>query len=258
MANFSIVCPIRNEVDIVPITLPSFYPTNPSEVILCLDKPAPKKVVDVIKRVTGLLGVAGITKVIEVEYDKEYNWQQAHVRRTGFLKASNDIILTSDIDLVLDPRISDYINLVKNDVGLVSFNKIDYPLTIRSLTTNAVHKLWKHESFSGLYAFSKKAWLETEDIEHLKHQTTRAEDTHLHYYLAKKYKSMFIINLKNLCLRPKEGKWYQYMQGVNQWQIRRQSLPRMLLTSIVYYRVYSIVGYMHARHYDLLKFKIKG
>jgi hypothetical protein len=258
MVNFSIVCPIRDEVDLIPITLPSFYSTNPSEVVLCLDKPAPQKVVDVIEKVTDLLGVTRITKIIEVEHDKEYNWQQAHIRRTGFLKASNDIILTSDIDLVLDPRINNYLSLIKNDVGLVSFNKVAYPPTIRSAIGNAVQQFWKHESFTGLYAFSRKAWLETEDIEHLKHQITRAEDTHLDYYLTKKYKSRFIGNLKNLCLRPKEGRQYQYMQGVNRWLIRRQSLVRMILTSIIYFRPYAIVGYMHAKHYDLLKFKIKG
>jgi hypothetical protein len=258
MVNFSIVCPIRDEVDIIPITLPSFYSTNPSEVLLCLDKPAPQKVVEAIEKVTDLLGVTQITKIIEVEHDKEYNWQQAHVRRTGFLKASNDIILTTDIDMILDPRINNYISLIKNDVGLVSFNKVDYPLTIRSAIANLVHKLWRHESFTGLYAFSRKAWLETEDTEHLKHQITRAEDTLLHYYLTKKYKSTYITNLKNLGIRPKEGKDYQYMQGVNQWLIRRQSLVRMILTSIIYFRIYSIAGYVHARHYDLLKFKIKG
>jgi hypothetical protein len=258
MVNFSIVCPIRDEVNIIPITLPSFYSTDPSEVILCLDKPAPQKVVEAIEKVTNALGVAGITKIIEVEHDKQYNWQQAHIRRTGFLKASNDIILTSDIDLVLDRRIKNYIGLIKNGVGLVSFNKVAYPPTIRSAIGNAIQKFWRHESFTGLYAFSKKAWLETEDIEHLKHQITRAEDTHLDYYLTKKYKSLFIGRLKNLCLRPKEGRQYQYMQGVNRWLIRRQSLFRMILTSIVYIRPYSIVGYMHAKHYDLLKYKIKG
>jgi hypothetical protein len=258
MVNFSIVCPIRDEVDIVPITLPSFYSLNPSEVILCLDKPAPQKLVDVIGKVTDLLGVSGITKIIEVEHDKEYNWQQAYIRRSGFLKASNDIILTSDIDLVLDPRIKNYLGLIKDDVGLVSFNKVAYPITIRSAIGNAIQKIWRHESFTGLYAFSRKAWLETEDIEHLKHQITRAEDTHLDYYLTKKYKSRFIGNLENLCLRPKEGKQYQYMQGVNRWLIRKQSLVRMILTSILYFRPYAFVGYMHAKHYDLLKFKIKG
>jgi len=258
MADFSIVCPIRDEVDMIPITLPSFYATKPSEVILCLDKPAPQKVVDAIKRVTNLLGVTSITKIIEVARDKDYNWNQANIRRTGFMKASNDIILTTDIDLVLDHRISNYVGLIKGDVGLVSFNKIGYPPTVRLAIATAIQKFWRHKSFTGLYAFSRKAWLETEDVDHLKHQITRAEDTHLHYYLTKKYEAKFIGHLENLSLRPKESKQYQYMQGVNRWLIRRQSLTRMLLTSIIYFRPYAIVGYVHAKRYNLQRFKIKG
>jgi hypothetical protein len=56
VVEFSIVCPIRNEVDLISKMLPSFYAPNPSEVILCVDKPAPKDVTKVIGEVTKACG----------------------------------------------------------------------------------------------------------------------------------------------------------------------------------------------------------
>ena len=74
---FSIVCPIKDEVHLIPITLPSFYSVNPSEVILCLDKPAPKNVVEVIRKVARKCKAEKITKIIEVERRPDYKFHQA-------------------------------------------------------------------------------------------------------------------------------------------------------------------------------------
>ena len=93
--------------------------------------------------------------------------------------------------------------LHKNNIKLVSFSKIPYPLTFKGMMDRLGHTIYKHPSFSGLYAFSKKAWEETEDIEDLK-KIPRGEDTHLHADLTKKYSALFLsglrINILTTCI----------------------------------------------------------
>lgn len=42
-SQWSLVCPIRDEVDLITKTFPSFHTVNPSEVILCFDNPPHKE-----------------------------------------------------------------------------------------------------------------------------------------------------------------------------------------------------------------------
>lgn len=255
MVEFSVVTPIKDEVHLIPRTLPSFYAVQPSEVILCLNKPAPQHVVEVIRKVAKACNAEDITKIIEVERNPEWAFHQANVRRTGFRKATYDLILTTDIDLILDPRIKNYFHLIKGKIGLVSFNKIGYPPVFRMALANLIQKLYKlkgRTGFTGLYIFSKKAWLETEDIEHLKKQLTRGEDTHLHHYLTKKYESRFVTGLKNYCLQPTETRQYQIMQGANTWITRKTPLWKFLFSTILYVRPYALIGYLQTR-YGLLR-----
>ena len=134
MVEFSVVCPIRDEVDLIPRTLPSYYDVNPSEVVLCTDKPAPSGVVEEIEKVAKVCDSEGRTKIVEVDRNPEYRFHQAWVRREGFRSAMNDLILTVDIDIVIDPGITEYLTLInRNSVVLVSFSKIAYPITFRSV-----------------------------------------------------------------------------------------------------------------------------
>lgn len=243
---FSIVCPIKNEINLIPITLPSFYALNPSEVILCLDKTANKDIIRIIKKVAKAHNAENITKIIKVEKNPEYKFHQAWVRRKGFLIAENDLILTTDIDIILNPKIREYLNLIQGNVKLISFSKISYPITFRSAIAWLIQKFYYHKSFTGLYAFSKSAWLETEDFVSLK-KIPRGEDTHLHNCLTKKYKDKFISDIKNINLRPKETKKYQFLLGWNRWKIRKTPLWRIILSSFLYIRPYLLIGYLKAR-----------
>ena len=240
----SVVCPIKDENYLIPLTLPSFYSIDPDEVILCLDKPAPQKVVKAINVVTRVLGVTDITRIIEVERNPEYRFHQAWVRRQGFRAARNDTILTTDIDIVLDPKMKEYFHLLKGDVKLVSFAK--FSLTWHGMIAYLVQKIYRHKSFTGLYMFSKKAWLETEDEDSLK-RIPRGEDTHLHSYLTKKYRDVFVSDVKNIVVRPKESRKYQYLMGWNRWAIRKTPLWRVLTSSFLYFRPFMFVGYLRAR-----------
>ena len=151
--DFSIVCPIKDEVDLLPITLPSFYFLDPSEVILCLDKPAPLHLYKMIMKIIRFLDVEGITKILEVEDNLEYNFQQAFVRRSGFVASSNDLILTTDIDLILDPEIRRCLGLINSVVGLVSFNRIGYPPTISSVMANLIYKVFDKIGLNHIFRY---------------------------------------------------------------------------------------------------------
>jgi len=255
MVEFTIVTLIKNEDHLISRTLPSFYKLNPSEVVLCFDSPAPEDTLEVARKVVKACGGEEITKIIEVERSSEYAFHQANLRRTGFKKATHNIILTGDIDLILDPRIRNYLHLISGKIGLVSFNKVGYPPTFRLALANLIAKLYKlkgRQGFTGLYAFSRKAWIETEDAEHLKKDLTRGEDTHLHHYLTRKYESRFVIGLHNYCLRPTESRQYQIMQGANTWTTRKTPLWRFLISTVLYVHPYALIGYLQAR-YGLLR-----
>jgi glycosyltransferase involved in cell wall biosynthesis len=247
VAEFSIVCPVRNEVDLIPKTLPSFYALNPSEVILCVDKPAPKDVTKVIDEVAKACRCEGKTRILEVERNREFRFHQAWVRREGFRKASNDLILTADIDIIVSPEVTRYLNMInKSNVMLVSFSKLAYPITFRSAVAWFVQRAYRHSSFTGLYAFSRKAWQETEDVSSLK-RIPRGEDTHLHKFITKKYNTVFVAGVKNIVLRPKESPQYQYLMGWNRWKIRRTPLWRVTLSVFLYFRPFLLAGYLKAR-----------
>ena len=185
MVEFSIVCPIKDEVDLIPRTLPSFYAVNPSEVVLCLDKPAPKHVIGVIEKVAEACKAGDMTRIIEVERNPEYAYHQAWVRRKGFMEAKHCRILTTDIDLVINRNVLKAVEMVGNDdIGLVSLNKFRYPNSLirflRLLGTGILQK-YVHffaeayrgrgiaaTTFTGLYAVWKDHWLDSEPQEELK------------------------------------------------------------------------------------------
>jgi len=253
VVEFSIVCPVKDEADIIPKTLPSFYSISPAEVILCVDKPAPQCVVKIISNVARACNAEDETRIIEVERNPEYKFHQAYVRRSGFLKAKCDKILTVDIDIIIDKNIKKYFTLVNGETKLVSFAKSSYPPHFRYIIAHLIQSVYKlvrrktYESFTGLYFFSKEAWIETEDVDSLK-TMPRGEDTHLHQHMREKYKTIFIDDVRNICLRPKETIKYHYLVGVIKWRTRKDPFWRVVVHSILYFRPHVIIGYLSAKH----------
>lgn len=249
---FSIVCPIKDEVDLIPKTLPSFYDIQPSEVILCVDKPAPQDVVKMISKVARACKAEDKTRIIEVERDPEYKFHQAHVRRKGFLDAKFDKILTVDIDIILDRNIGKYFSQVNDNVKLVSFTKSSYPLNFRYTMSQLIQKAYKivkqkgYKGFTGLYFFSKKAWMETEDPKSLK-MIPRGEDTHLDQHMKSKYETLFVDEVQNICLRPTETTKYHYLIGVTKRTTRKDAMWRVILHSVLYLRPNVLRGYLAAK-----------
>ena len=258
---FSIVVPVKDEVDLIPRTLPSYYTVNPSEVIICTDKPTPRKVRQVIQKVAVACDAQDITRIVEVERDLEWNFHQAHVRRTGFKKAKHDRILTVDIDLVINRNVLKALKLVgKNNIGLVSCSKFYYPKSLVDLwrigaitfLRRIVHRILdpfvEITMFTGLYAVWKPYWLDSEPEEKIKKHVNpkqfyrgeyaegippnvnpTGEDTHLRDCMLEKHRCIYLRDIGAIMLRDvyENVPYVQYMKG--QYFGRR---GRSLLVSI--------------------------
>ena len=183
MVEFSLVCPIRDEVDLIPRTLPSFYAVSPSEVVLCFDDPPNSQALEIAKKIARACNAEKITKFIFVRRDPKWAYHQANVRRSGFIFAKYDIILTTDIDLILNDNVLKAVDRVgKNDVGLCSCGKFYYPHSlvglIRTISYNIIRRIYvymkklqtglSYTTFTGLYALYRPYWLDSEDPEEVR------------------------------------------------------------------------------------------
>lgn len=244
---FSVVVPIKDETEILTSSLASIYALEPHEVVIPIEPNS--KSIEIVRKIARDYHFQDRTKII-VLYEKtpDWNFRQAYARRRGYREASNDLILTVDADIIVDPQVKNHFNLLgKGNVKLVSFSKLSYPVSLRAMMTRLIQRFFSHRpGFTGLYAFSKSAWQETEDEESLK-KILRGEDSHLHEALTKKYNVSFVADVKNIKLRPAESKRYQYLTGWYKWKTRRKPLWRVLMHTFVYYRPWVIVGYLKAR-----------
>ena len=233
MTNFSLVCPIKDEVALIPKTLPSFYEINPSEVIFCFDDPPHEQSLRLVHRIASRYPSI-LTKTIFVDRNHDYAFHQAWVRRKGFLEAKYDRILTTDVDLVLNKNVLKAVELVgKSNIGLVSCQKFGYPRNLtdfcrimgQSFLKKIVYPLWhRHRgrglqmtTFTGLYAFWRPYWLDSEDeaIKQLVNPKTTlrkgekylspykvclGEDTYLRNCMEKEHLCAYLPNIGGLCL----------------------------------------------------------
>lgn len=259
--NFSIVVPVKDEVDLIPRTLQSYYDVNPREVIVCTDKPTPRKVRQVIQKVAVDCDAMGITRIVEVKRDPEWNFHQARVRRVGFKKAKYDRILTVDIDLAINKNVLKALKLVgKNNVGLVSCVILRYPKSLVGLwrvgtitfLRKIVHGMLAPfigiTMFTGLYALWRPYWLDSEPEEKIKKHLNpkqfhrgeytggvpadvnpTGEDTHLKDCMLEKHRCIYLRDFGAIGLRGlyEDDPCVQYMTG--QYFARR---GRSLLVSI--------------------------
>ena len=172
MRPFSVVIPIRDDVDLIRQNLPSWCELNPDEILLCFDFPAPTASVQEAAKIAAKHHVN--LRILEVSRNAAYNFHQAWVRRSGFRAARNDVILTGDIDLLVYPSCLKAINLVgTGHIGLVSLSKkrrrrgtarlrnvMDalarrYALVLGSAKAGQAY-------FTGLYGLYRPMWLDSE------------------------------------------------------------------------------------------------
>ena len=262
--DFSIVVPVKDEVYLIPTTLPSYYAVNPSEVIICTDKPTPRKVRQVVQKVAAACDALDITRIVEVERDSEYKYHQAWVRRTGFRKAKYDRILTVDVDLVINKKVLKTVELVgKDNIGLVSCSK-KYPYKgiqkIWRMITQKIVNLVYPIRFTGLYAIWRPYWLDSEDegIKRLRSQkkimdgsfeeVVFGEDVYLHNCLIKKHKSVYLRDVGAVCLTTDaQDKPYVQFQSGRYFASRNYNIFQILAKSILYLRFHVMLGWLYEK-----------
>ena len=256
--------PVKDEVDLIPTTLPSYYAVNPSEVIICTDKPTPRKVRRVVQKVAVACDALDITRIVEVERDPEYRYHQAWVRRTGFRKAKYDRILTVDADLVINKKVLKAVELVgKDNIGLVSCSK-KYPYKgiqkIWRMITQKIVNLVYPIRFTGLYAIWRPYWLDSEDkgIKRLRSQkkitdgsfeeVVFGEDVYLHNCLIKKHKGVYLRDVGAVCLTADaQDKPYVQFQIGRYFASRNYNIFQILAKSILYLRFHVMLGWLYEK-----------
>jgi len=262
--DFSIVVPVKDEVGLIPTTLPSYYAVNPSEVIICTDKPTPRKVRRVVQKVAVACDALDITRIVEVERDPEYRYHQAWVRRTGFRKAKYDRILTVDADLVINKKVLKAVELVgKDNIGLVSCSK-KYPYKgiqkIWRMITQKMVNLVYPIRFTGLYAIWRPYWLDSEDegIKRLRspkkimdgsfEEVVFGEDVYLHNCLVKKHKSVYLRDFGAVCLTADaQDKPYVQFQIGRYFASRNYNIFQIMAKSVLYLRFHVMLGWLYEK-----------
>ena len=271
------VCPIKDEINLIPVTLPSFYNVNPSEVILCFDDPPDKKAYTLARHIAQKYDIP--TKFIFVKRDPEWRFHQACVRRKGFLEAKYDRILTCDIDLIINKNVLKAVELVgKNGIGLVSLSKIRYPkkltdywreaimLFLRNVIHGILDKIVATTTFTGLYAVFRPYWLETEPLEQVKklvnpkqvnkesyrvlepESPIMGEDTFLRDCMQKKYKCIYLRDIGAIDLGTplEDNPTVQYTIG-RYFALQGRPLLVSLGRAIVRAQPHYLMGYLRWR-----------
>lgn len=187
------------------------------------------------------------TRILKYTESDGVGWRfrPAYLRREAYRLASNDIILNTSADLRLDPSIATHLHRVNGSVGLVNFGYYDYPYNPQGFIKKIISSITGIHGYAGLIAFSRKAWMDTENLEDLK-SCPRAEDTHLQLAMKGRYRIEYI-GTRSLHLRPSENFLDHYNRGVAQWQMIHSPWPASLLHSVVMLRPACFVGYMHTR-----------
>ena len=167
MTDFSVVVPVsENDVELVPRSLPKWLAVPAREIILCVDKPASQRLLDVIRENSN---EDSRLRVIEVSRDSGWLFHQALVRRTGFKSARFEKILTGDIDVLVNENVVRAVRLVGEDnIGIVNLQKemrSGFTDIVQNSTRGVIRLLKKEAFFTGLYALYRPFWLDTEDEE---------------------------------------------------------------------------------------------
>ena len=246
MTPFSVVMPVHNEEDNLLYCLSSLFSLEPEQIIIILDRCSDRSR-DLIEASSRRLGYKGELTLVDVGEDfPNWKYRVARLFRMGFELAKNDSILTMAADIVLDPRVSDYVSTVQgSDVKLVSFGLKYYPVDLTYFVKRIVTLVFPARGFSGVFLFSKRAWMETEDEEAVK-RIPKAQDTFLSNSIKKRYTTKHVwLNIVHL--RHRKDAKDQYLRGVAVARISSKSLPAVFISSILYLSPFMLKGYLNER-----------
>lgn len=230
----------------MPLTLGGVYAVKPTEVIFTLDRCTDRseRIIEKVAR-----NFEAETKILvkSSEDGRDWRFRSAYLRRDAYQRAQFDTILNTSADLALTTEINRYLPLVGKKFGLISFGYIER-WNLFFFVGRLKNIITPNRGFAGLLAFSKKAWLETEDLEDLK-KIPRGEDTHLKLAISSKYK---IAHRLTHCihLRPRTTFWNQYYTGVAYWQQLQTPPWKMFLHSLFFVKPATFAGYYYARRIE--------
>ena len=203
---FSIVVPVRSESSILSSTLPSCYSLGPREVIVCLDDPPNLTDLKAVEYIAEKCGWKDTTKILKVPENPACLNQLAWQRRQGFLAASNDRILSTDADLILNRNVrKSLLRVGKDNVGYASCTTI-YPVngTVR-FCQSVVHGLvsrFRPPTLTGLYALWRPYWLDSEDYGIRLLRWRAGEDRYLLNCMKKNHRAIHLRQAAAYSLRP--------------------------------------------------------
>ncbi len=239
------VCPIRDDAQILRLTIRSIYELHPDEVLFAVDR-CSDDTAGVIEQARRLYGHRGTRAIAFTDEDgRGWRFRGAYLRRTLYELARNDIIVNTSADLNLDPKITEIVKQIP-PYGLISFGYMDR--WTLSTFTGRMHQIIRRDGFGGLLAISRSAWRETEDLEDLK-LIPQGEDDHLHRAIMSKYPTCNVVT-RSLHLRPNNNAKDDYLCGVDTWKQGRCGLRRVLYRVVRDMRPAFLVGYMHAKRYE--------
>jgi len=239
--------PVHNEQDNLRYSLPALFSADPDEIIFVLDRcrDGSKRMINAaVER----LGFQGKVKLIEVEEDfPDWRFRVARLFRLGFCEAKNDAILTMAADIIIDRRVGEFVKVIESsEIKLVSFGLKYYPVDPIYFVKRLVTLVFPHRGFSGVFMFSKKAWMETEDSVLVK-RIPKAQDTFLSNAIKTRYSTRHVW-LDVIHLRVRRDAKDQYLRGVTAYQVSGKSLPFVFFSSVLYLSPMMLKGYVDARN----------
>jgi len=262
ITDFSVVMPIHNESELLKLSLPSVFRLDPAETILLFDNCTDDSynvAVEISKRTNFFEKT--IFRVVSEEEGIQFSFRPTFLRIMGYSMAKCNKILKTDADLVLDPKIKDYISrLGKDNVGIITFEYLDYPISYRHMIKRLLEKmripLPQSERWLGgnILFFSedwKKAFHKRQEDENKKvdlAKVKRGEDTLFHkLLLSEQHRKSIIVLTNTLHLRPVESPKRHYLRGQISWKVAKRSLWLILAQAIIFNRLNMIKGYLDAR-----------
>ena len=240
MNKFSVVLPVHNEEQFLPLSLPSVYKLFPSEVVILFDRCSDGSL-KVAKDIASRFRMLGKTMFVDVVEDCDFKMRVAYLRCLGVSLCSFDVVIVSGADLILDPKIADYVGSV-GEFGLVTFEYKDFPVNWRMLVKRLLARVLPFDWVGGVRLFDRKL-AKFEDLEELK--TLTSEDTHLAETIKKRAKTLYVMS-DTVHLRPKESFMRHYRRGQLYAQYGRGFLLT-LASAVSMWRFGLLKGYIHQR-----------
>lgn len=274
--DFSVVMPIHDEAELLKLSLPSVLRLDPTEIILLFDDCTDNSynvAVEITKRMNYFEKT--VFRLVSADEGAEFSFRPTFLRRTGYLMAKCRKVLKTDADLVLDPKIKEYVPLLgTGDLCIINFEHLEFPISYRHMIKRLLEKLKlplpRSERWMGgniLFCLEewKKAFYRRQKDENRRidlSKVARGEDTLFHKLLLSERKLRSIIVLtKTLHLRPVESPERHYLRGQISWTVAKRPFSLVLAQAILFNRFNMIKGYLDARkgidRTSLMKAKIR-